>query len=51
MYKFPIGVMVDSFKLDTKSAILKAAEIGAKGLQMYSTNGENSPENLVGSKR
>lgn len=51
MYKFPIGVMVDSFNLDTKSAILKAAEIGAKGLQMYSTNGENSPENLVGAKR
>jgi len=51
MYKFPIGVMVDSFNLDTKSAILKAAEIGAKGLQMYSTNGENSPKNLVGAKR
>lgn len=51
MYKFPIGAMVESFKLDTKSAILKAAEIGAKGLQMYSTRGENAPENLVGAKR
>ena len=51
MYNFPIGAMVESFKLDTKSAILKAAEIGAKGLQMYSTNGENAPENLVGNKR
>ncbi|MDP4118231.1 MAG: sugar phosphate isomerase/epimerase family protein [Bacillota bacterium] len=51
MYKFPIGVMVDSFKLDTKSAVLKAKEIGAQGLQMYCTNGENSPENLTGSKR
>ena len=51
MYKFPIGAMVESFKLDTKSAILKAAEIGAKGLQMYSTRGENAPENLIGSKR
>lgn len=51
MYQFPIGVMLDSFKLDTKNAIIKAAQIGAKGLQMYSTNGENSPENLTGSKR
>lgn len=51
MYNFPIGVMLDSFRLDTKSAILKAKEIGANGLQMYSTTGENSPENLVGAKR
>ncbi|MBR6728530.1 MAG: sugar phosphate isomerase/epimerase [Clostridia bacterium] len=51
MYQFPIGAMLDSFRLDTKSAVKKAAEIGAKGLQMYSTSGENSPENLTGSKR
>lgn len=51
MYNFPIGVMLDSFRLPTKEAILKAAEIGANGLQMYSTNGENSPENLTKEKR
>lgn len=51
MYKFPIGVMVESFRTDTKAAIKKAAEMGAQGLQMYATNGENSPENLVGDKR
>lgn len=51
MYKFPIGAMLDSFKLPAREAVKKAAEIGAKGLQMYSTTGENSPENLVGSKR
>lgn len=51
MYNFPIGVMLDSFRLPTEEAVKKAAEIGAKGLQMYSTTGENSPENLVGSKR
>jgi len=51
MYQFPIGAMLDSFKLPTKEAVKKAAEIGAKGLQMYSTSGENSPENLTGSKR
>ena len=51
MYSFPIGVMVDSFRLPIRDAIKKAAEIGAKGLQMYATSGENSPENLKGSKR
>ena len=51
MYNFPIGVMLDSFRLDTKQAILKAAEIGANGLQMYSTNGANAPENLSKEKR
>lgn len=51
MYQFPIGVMVDSFKTDTKTAILEAAKLGAQGLQMYSTTGENAPENLKGAKR
>lgn len=51
MYNFPIGAMLDSFKLPTEEAVKRAAELGAKGLQMYSTTGENSPENLVGSKR
>lgn len=51
MYKFPIGVIIDSFKLPTYEAIKAAADIGAKGIQMYSTEGENSPENLTGEKR
>lgn len=46
MYQFPIGVMLDSFKLDTNAAIQKAAEIAAKGVQMYATNGEHAPENM-----
>ncbi len=46
MYNFPIGVMLDSFKLETRAAIEKAASLGAKGLQMYATNGEHSPENM-----
>ncbi|MBQ2941216.1 MAG: sugar phosphate isomerase/epimerase [Clostridia bacterium] len=50
MYKFPIGVMVESFRLPTKDAIKRAAAIGANGLQMYATHGENSPENLKGDK-
>ena len=50
MYKFPIGVMVESFRLPTKDAIKRAAAIGANGLQMYATHGENSPESLAGGK-
>lgn len=51
MYQFPIGVMLDSFKLDTESALKKAAQIGAKGLQMYATEGEFAPENMNSEKR
>lgn len=51
MYNFPIGVLIDSFKLEIHEAIQEAAKMGAKGFQMYSTTGENSPENLVGQKR
>lgn len=51
MYNFPIGVILESFRLDRSSAIKKAAEIGANGIQMYATSGENSPENLSPSDR
>ena len=51
MYNFPIGLMLDSFKMDTISAIEKSAELGAKGLQMYATSGQFSPEELTTSKR
>ena len=51
VYNFPIGVILESFKLSRSEAIKKAAEIGADGIQMYATWGENSAENLVGDKR
>ena len=51
MYRFPIGVIIDSFRTDTKTAICKAAELGAQGIQMYSTSGKNAPENLTPAKR
>lgn len=51
MYQFPIGVMLDSFKLETNEAIKKAAEIGAKGVQMYATTGEHAPENMSSEAR
>ena len=47
MYKFPIGVMVDSFRTTTAEAIKKAAAIGAQGLQLYATNGAYAPENVT----
>lgn len=51
MYDFPIGVILESFKLSRSEAIKKAASMGAKGIQMYATQGENSPENLNPSQR
>lgn len=51
MYHFPIGVMLDSFRTETKRAIEKAAAIGAKGLQMFATQGQHTPENLSASQR
>ena len=50
MYQFPIGVMLESFRLPTPEALAKAAEVGAKGIQMYSTNGEHAPENMTPAK-
>jgi len=51
MYKFPIGIILESLHLPRREAIKKAAQIGAKGIQMYATSGENSPENLSSSAR
>ena len=51
MYKFPIGVMMESFRLPTLQAIEKAAAIGAQGIQMYATKGEHAPENMIAADR
>ena len=51
MYQFPIGVIVDSFRTDTRTAIAQAAALGAQGIQMYSTKGANAPENLTAADR
>ncbi len=50
MYNFPIGVVLESFRLPTFEAVKKAAELGLNGIQMYATKGENAPENLSGEK-
>ena len=51
MNKFPIGVIVDSFRLPIYDAVKKAAEVGADGIQVYASNGEMAPENLSVQKR
>lgn len=51
MKKFPIGVIVDSFRTDIPTAVKKAAECGAQGIQVYATRGAMSPDELVGNKR
>ena len=47
MFHFPIGVILESFRTDRSTAIKQAAALGARGIQMYATKGENSPENLT----
>ncbi len=51
MFNFPIGVILESFRTDRSTAIKRAAEVGANGIQMYATTGANSPENLSASDR
>lgn len=51
MGNFKIGVMVDSFRLPLEDGIRKAAEVGASGIQIYSTSGEMAPENLPAGRR
>ena len=46
MYQFPIGAIVESFRMETHEAIKTAAQMGLNGLQMYCTKGEHAPENF-----
>lgn len=51
MYNFSIGVMLDSFRTDVKTAMHKAQALGAAGLQVYASRGEMAPENLTAEKK
>ena len=51
MYNFSIGVMMEGFHLDPVSALKKAAEIGAQGVQISANYGPLCPDELVGQKR
>lgn len=51
MYNFSIGVILDSFQKPIPESLKIAADMGAKGIQVYSTYGDLSPQKLVGGKR
>lgn len=51
MSDFSIGVMLDSFRTDVRSALKQAAAVGADGIQIYATSGEMSPESLSPARR
>ncbi|MBP3705312.1 MAG: sugar phosphate isomerase/epimerase [Clostridia bacterium] len=51
MYPFSIGVLMDGFRTDTLTALDKAVAVGAKGIQVYATRGEMSPENMNAAAR
>ena len=46
-----IGVMPSSFRIPFKDAVIKARDMGAKGLQPYVTSGELDPDNLSADDR
>ena len=50
MARFSIGVIIDSFRTDTATAVRKAASVGAQGIQVYATRGEMAPENMTSAK-
>ena len=49
--KFPIGIILDSFRKPILEALDLTKQLGAQGIQVYATRGEMAPENLVGEKR
>ncbi|MDR2648067.1 MAG: sugar phosphate isomerase/epimerase [Oscillospiraceae bacterium] len=51
MATFKMGVLIDSFRVDLRSALGLAQKIGVSGIQIYSTNGDTAPENLTAEKR
>jgi len=51
MYNFSIGVLMDSFRTDIPTALKKARNVGATGIQVYATYGELAPENMTAAKK
>jgi len=51
MADFQLGVLLDGFRTDVRTALGLAAKAGAQGVQIYSTRGEMAPENLTPQKR
>lgn len=51
MRRFPIGVLLESFRLPTHKALEAAQTLGADGVQVYATYGELSPKEMTQAKR
>lgn len=51
MADFLLGVLLDGFRTDVRSALKLAQQVGAQGVQIYSTKGETAPENLSTAQR
>jgi len=49
--KFPLGIMADSLRLPIWDAVIKSAELGANGVQIYAVGGEFCFENIPDTKR
>jgi sugar phosphate isomerase/epimerase len=46
-----IGVMVESFRAGLEGGLRAAAEVGADGVQMFATSGEQHPDRMNGAAR
>ena len=51
MYQFPIGIIIDCFRINFDDALRQSAALGAQGIQMYATTGDHSPEVLTRAMR
>lgn len=47
MYQFPIGIILDSFRLPFREAVEKAASLGVQGLQVWLNNPEEYTPAIV----
>ena len=47
MSRFKIGVMSDCFRLSPEEGVKKAAQLGAEGVQIWTTGGKMSPEEMT----
>jgi len=45
-----IGVLLESFRIDLKEAVVRAAALGVQGIQAYAVDGELAPENMNDAK-
>lgn len=51
MYKFPVGILLESFRLPLEEALKAASNLGVQGVQIYATTGDLAPENLSPARR